>query len=80
MDKKTEKAEKSKVEIKAEKVNVLSGNFIMKVTHLPWGANGRNHFFAKKKPLINTKVMGKFANTLKIWLDNGWIEKGDYKK
>jgi hypothetical protein len=63
-----------------EKVTILKGNFIMTKTHLNWGANGRNHFYAKKKPLINAKVMGKFHGTLKIWLDKGWIEKGSYKK
>lgn len=67
-----------KVETKAPEKD--TGNYIMTVSHLSWGANGKNHFYADKKPLINAKVMGKYADTLKIWLDNNWIQKGSYKK
>jgi len=68
-------------EIKPEpKVEVKVDNYVMKVTHLSWGSNNKNHFYADKKPLINAKVMGKYADVLKIWLKNEWIEKGSYKK
>lgn len=72
--------EKKKADEAAKEKKVLSGTFIMKVTHLSWGEKGKNHFYAKEKPLISAKVMGKYANTLKLWLDKGWIEKGEYKK
>jgi hypothetical protein len=62
-----------------EKVVSSKGDFIMKVGHLAWGLNNKNHFFADKKPLINAKVMGKYSDRLKIWLDKNWIEKGSYK-
>jgi hypothetical protein len=62
-----------------EKNEFPKGNFIMKVGHLPWGFSDRNHFFADKKPLINAKVMGNYADTLEIWLKAEWIEKGSYK-
>jgi hypothetical protein len=52
--------------------------YIMKVTHLSWGLNGRSHFYTESKPLINEKVMGNYADVLKIWVENGWIEKGKY--
>lgn len=53
--------------------------FIMTVGRLDWGANQKNHFYADKKPLITEKVMGKYADTLLIWLENGWIKEGSYK-
>jgi hypothetical protein len=52
--------------------------YIMKVTHLSWGLNGKSHFYTDDKPLISEKVMGSYAGVLKIWLENGWIEKGKY--
>jgi hypothetical protein len=53
--------------------------YIMKVTHLSWGKDSKNHFFAEKKPLISEKEMGKYAPILAIWLKQGWIEQGSYK-
>jgi hypothetical protein len=53
--------------------------YIMKVTHLSWGQNGKNHFFAEKKPLISKTAMGKFASILDVWLENEWIQVGSYK-
>jgi hypothetical protein len=53
--------------------------YTMKVTHLSWGANGKNHFFAEKKPLISAKVMGKYAPVLELWTKNDWVEPGAYK-
>ena len=55
-------------------------SYVMKVTHLSWGLGERNHFYADKKPLINEKVMGNYANTLKSWIKAGWVEPGSYKK
>jgi hypothetical protein len=55
-----------------------SGNYIMKVTHLSWGKSGKNHFFADDKPTINAKVMAEYADILKVWLANKWVEKGSY--
>ena len=62
----------------AEEKATPKGNYIMKVTHLSWGLNGKNHFYADKKPLINAKEMGSYSGVLKIWLENKWIEKGSY--
>ena len=53
--------------------------YIMKVTHLSWGLNGKNHFFAEKKPLISKESMGKYAPILEVWLENEWIQLGSYK-
>jgi hypothetical protein len=53
--------------------------YIMKVTHLSWGQNGKNHFFAEQKPLISKSVMGKYADVLEIWIKNEWVEPGSYK-
>ena len=62
-----------------EKANQFpKGTFIMKVTHLSWGHQGKSHFFADKKPLISAKSMGGYAGILKVWIENGWIEKGSY--
>lgn len=77
---KTEEKAPEKVVTPVEKTEeTFEGSYIMKVTHLPWGMNGKNHFYADKKPLITEKVMGKYAKVLKIWLDNDWIKKGSYK-
>ena len=78
---KTEEKAPVKAEVSVEKAEekAISGDFIMTVGHLAWGQNGRNHFFADKKPLINAKVMNKYSETLKIWLAKGWIKKGSYK-
>lgn len=74
------KAEEKKKADKAARAKKLSGTFIMKATHLSWGANNKNHFYSEKKPLISAKVMGKYVNTLELWIDNGWVEKGIYEK
>ena len=75
---------KKEVEPKKETKPELKVNsndtYIMTVSHLSWGLNSKNHFYVGNKPLINEKVMGKFASTLKVWLSKGWIEKGSYKK
>lgn len=70
--------EKAKKE--ADEAKKLDGNFRMTVTHLSWGTYGRNHFFNDKKPVINAKVMKGFEETLQIWIDEGWVIKGSYKK
>jgi len=51
----------------------------MQVTHLSWGRNGMNHFFAAKKPLISEKVMRNYKDTLDIWIKKGWVKEGSYK-
>lgn len=71
--KKPEQAKK--VEPKAQ-----PDTYIMKVSRLDWGKDNKNHFHSDDKPLISDKVMGKYSKTLKVWLDNDWIEKGSYKK
>lgn len=76
---KIEEAESTPEETTEEAESTPEGNYIMKVTHLAWGKNNKNHFYADKKPLINAKVMKGYASQLKIWLKNGWIEKGSYK-
>ena len=53
--------------------------YIMKVTHLSWGLNGKNHFFAEQKPFISKEIMEKYAEALDIWVKNDWVEKGSYK-
>ena len=58
----------------------IKGDFIMATGHLSWGLNNKSHFYADTKPLINAKVMGKYAPTLATWLKAGWIVKGSYKK
>ena len=73
-----QKAPEKKQEPKKEVKKAKETTYIMKVTHIAWGKNKKNHFFADKKPLISEKVMGKFAEELKIWLKNGWIEEGSY--
>ncbi|MDX5586088.1 MAG: hypothetical protein QNK20_14435 [Aureibaculum sp.] len=75
--------EVKKVEKKAEvkiikKVEKKAETFVMKVGHISWGRDGKNHFYADKKPLITEKVMGKYAEVLLEWLGNGWIEEGVY--
>jgi len=70
------KAEKP---LKAEKVAKVD-TYIMNATHLSWGQNGKNHFFAAKKPIISREVMGKYAPTLDIWIENGWVIPGKYSK
>ena len=65
-------------EEEAKNKKALSGTFIMTVGHLSWGRNGKSHFYADKKPLINAKVMGSFSKTLLIWIKEGWIKKGSY--
>lgn len=75
---KIEEAKKAPEEVK-EAEKAPEGNYIMKVTHLAWGKDNKNHFYADKKPLINAKVMKGYAGILKIWLEKGWIEKGSYK-
>jgi hypothetical protein len=79
LQEKADETERLKKEQEKAK-DIPSGNFIMKVTYLSWGKDGRGSFYADKKPLINAKVMGKYAGVLKKWLDAGWIEKGSYKK
>jgi uncharacterized protein YaiL (DUF2058 family) len=73
-------AEQAKADKLAEEQKALSGTFIMTVGRLSWGLNEKNYFYADKKPLINAKVMGSYAKTLKVWLEAGWIKKGAYKK
>lgn len=74
------KPTEKKVEVKpAKKVEKKADTFIMKVGHLSWGRDGKSHFYADKNPLITEKVMGKYADVLLEWLDNGWIEEGSYK-
>lgn len=72
--KKAAEAEKAEAEKKA-----ISGTFIMTVGHLSWGLNGKSHFYADKKPIINAKVMGTYTETLKLWIKAGWVIKGSYK-
>ena len=68
-----------KPEVTPEPEDVIpKGTFTMKVGHLSWGFQGRNHFFADKKPLINAQVMHEYAPTLDDWLKAGYIEKGKY--
>jgi hypothetical protein len=67
-----------KVEVETKKDD-LTGTFIMKVSHLSWGYQNKNHFFADDKPLISSKSMGKYSGIMEIWLSNNWIEKGTYK-
>jgi len=74
------KASTEKVVEKAtKKVEKKAESFIMKVGHLSWGRNAKNHFYADKKPLITEKVMGKYSDTLLDWIEKGWIEEGSYK-
>lgn len=80
MENEKKKAEVKKV-VETKKVEkVKEATYIMTVTHLSWGANNRNHFYADKKPLISKKVMGKFADKLDIWIKEGWVKEGSYKK
>lgn len=72
------KAEAERVAAEKAAAEKEEATYIMKVTHLSWGRNSLNHFYAEKKPLINEKVMGKYAGTLQIWLKKGWIEEGKY--
>lgn len=74
----TKTTESKATDSKAKTTKSTPVTYIMKVTHLAWGKNGKNSFYAKKKPLINAKVMGKYSGTLDIWLKNGWIEEGSY--
>jgi hypothetical protein len=71
--------EKEVAKKEPKKVEEVS-TYIMKVTHLSWGLNGKNHFFAEEKPLISKGVMGKYSDILDIWEKNEWIERGSYKK
>lgn len=71
-DKKDKQPQKKEVAEKKETT------YVMKVTHLSWGRNNMNHFYAEKKPLITEKAMGKYAGSLQIWLKKGWIEEGKY--
>ena len=73
------KTVEKKVEVKSVKnADKKPETFIMKVGHLSWGRNGKNHFYADKKPLITEKVMGKYSEVLLEWITNGWIEEGAY--
>ncbi len=54
--------------------------YIMKVVHLNWGLNSRNHFYSVKKPVISRVKMGKYHGEIDTWLKAGWIEKGSYKE
>jgi len=78
-----EEAKKSttkKVETKpVKKAEKKAETFIMKVDHLSWGRDNKNHFFANKKPLITEIVMGKYSEVLLDWIDKDWIEEGSYK-
>lgn len=76
------KEEKGNLEVKPAKEVVKEkkvDTYIMVATHLSWGLNGKNHFYADRKPLISEKVMGKYAEILLDWLENGWIKEGSYK-
>lgn len=80
-----EKPEKQKLEVKKvdEKPKDLAKDkttYIMKVVHLNWGLNGKNHFYSLKKPEISRNKMGKYHGVIDIWLKAEWIEKGGYKK
>lgn len=74
--KEVKKAPEEKKEVAKNEKEVT---FIMQVTHLSWGQNGKNHFFAEKKPLISKEVMGKYASVLDVWVENKWVIPGSYK-
>lgn len=70
---------KAPEKIETKKPEVKVDTFVMKVGHLSWGRDNKNHFYADKKPLITKKVMSKYADIILDWLDKGWIEEGSYK-
>lgn len=77
------KIETKKVDEKVDKPKDLAKDkttYIMKVVHLGWGFNKKNHFYATKKPEISRVKMGKYHGTIDVWLKAGWIEKGSYNK
>jgi hypothetical protein len=71
-----EKAEQERIEAEKE----ADKTYIMKVVHLSWGRNKRNHFYSEDKPVISRKLMGNYAFELENWLKAKWIEEGSYKK
>jgi hypothetical protein len=73
-------ADKKSAPKKAKEAPKKQDTFVMKVGHLSWGRDGKNHFYADKKPLISEKVMGKYADILLTWIEAGWIEEGSYNK
>jgi hypothetical protein len=75
--KKTQEPAKKAPEVKKEEPKKET-TYIMQVTHLAWGKNGMNHFYASKKPLISKKVMRNYASTLDLWIKNGWVKEGSY--